>query len=198
MSLENRQLILITGLGGSGKTTLAEQLAKHMNLKTIRTDDYKFGENWRRKSWQEYFDALMGDIDFEKGRYVVEGIFYSTGDNENQSQRMFHYLLQYSTCVIVIDPDEKVEHAASLIDRSIRRYTGEEPQGTCVESRENRARLLIRCIESYDRNVKQLDEWKTDLRKGSRPYVVIEPYMLKKWDILDLVNVVRVTIASKK
>lgn len=150
------KLVLVTGLCCSGKTSFSEKLSKHTGYPVVRTDNFKFGENWVHKPLKEFSDDLwshLNTLSKTTEKIIVEGICWDTeGDFENQTTSVFKELIKYSDKLYIFKPLNKREHIASVINRSIGRYNNIVPQGTCNETSMNRAALIIGCVERYEKN----------------------------------------------
>ena len=146
--------VIITGLAGSGKSTLAKYLGENI----IVCDNHRYGKNWYKKTYEEYRESIMTSIDQP---CIIEGAYYDANDNKNARIEVFHEILKkYSnTKVIIIRPVSLIDHIAGLIDRSIKRYIGEDSQGTCSETSTSRARLVIKNVKNYDECVRQLGQF---------------------------------------
>lgn len=68
--------ILIVGNGGAGKTTLARQLAAHLNLEIIHLDQHYWNSGWRECSPDEWNAKVQQLI--AKERWVMDGNYSGT------------------------------------------------------------------------------------------------------------------------
>jgi hypothetical protein len=147
-------MIIVTGLAGSGKTTLTHSLTNH---KIIHCDDYRYGENWKKLSYLEYRDAILNAVNESS---IIEGAYYDAHDSENARIKVFQELITlYNATVYIIKPKNLVETVSNLIDRSIGRAIGTISQGTCPETSVTRARLIIKNVQYYDINCTHLNEF---------------------------------------
>jgi adenylate kinase family enzyme/GNAT superfamily N-acetyltransferase len=63
--------ILICGISGAGKTTLAKKLAEEYGHKPLYLDQYFWMENWTQRPLNEFFSLL--DQEIEKDTWILEG-----------------------------------------------------------------------------------------------------------------------------
>jgi len=150
--------IIITGLAGCGKTIIATDLSGKLGFPVLHCDDFRFGPNWFRKTYEDYSAGLLAAVYADDQPKIIEGAYYDAHDPEHCRMRAFHELIkggQVKEIYIVFS--NKITQVSQLIDRCIGRANGTIPQGTCVESSHNRACLLIKAIENYDTNVLQLN-----------------------------------------
>lgn len=68
--------ILIVGSGGAGKTTLAIQLAKLLNLEVIHLDQHYWNSGWRENTPEEWNAKVQNLI--AKDRWVMDGNYSGT------------------------------------------------------------------------------------------------------------------------
>lgn len=68
--------ILIIGCGGAGKSTLARQLGKKLDLPVVHLDKLHWKPGWVEES-QEEFDRKLA-LELEKPRWIIDGNFNRT------------------------------------------------------------------------------------------------------------------------
>lgn len=68
--------IIITGNGGTGKSTLADKLGKKLNLPVTHLDTITFGRNWVRLDENEHKQKLTEIL--SGGKWIVEGWSYQS------------------------------------------------------------------------------------------------------------------------
>jgi adenylate kinase family enzyme len=68
--------IIITGNGGTGKSTLAEVLGEKLNLPVIHLDKISFGKNWVRLDENEHRKILREIL--KSDNWIVEGWSYQS------------------------------------------------------------------------------------------------------------------------
>ena len=73
--------ILIIGCGGAGKSTLARQLGKKLDLPVVHLDTLFWKPGWVQESREE-FDRKLS-VELEKPRWILDGNF-----NRTMPQRM--------------------------------------------------------------------------------------------------------------
>lgn len=83
--------IMIIGCPGSGKTTLAKQLALKLNIPLIHLDVLHWRDNWQEVPKEEFDDLLLQAI--QKDKWIVDGNYDST----------INLRLKYSDTVIYLD-----------------------------------------------------------------------------------------------
>ena len=154
--------ILILGLPGSGKSTLAKVISEKTNYPIINCDDYRYGENWRKKSLHEYMNEILQIVDkFEHNMtpFILEGTCNDTSDPENARRVVMEKLLSKFDRIIIIKPEGLAHQIENLVTRSINRAKGVEPQGASVETPKSVAQLIIKNVQSYDANIEVLSEF---------------------------------------
>ncbi|NOS83645.1 MAG: hypothetical protein HOP31_00765 [Ignavibacteria bacterium] len=68
--------IIITGNGGTGKSTLAEKLGKKLNLPVTHLDKISFGKDWARLNENEH-RKILNEI-LKSDNWIVEGWSYQS------------------------------------------------------------------------------------------------------------------------
>lgn len=71
MELKEYSKILICGISGAGKTTLARSISKEYGHKPIYLDRYFWKENWTQRSTEELYSLVGHEIKSDK--WVLEG-----------------------------------------------------------------------------------------------------------------------------
>ncbi len=189
--------IIITGLAGSGKTTLSHllRIPSDPTDKIISCDNFRYSDsNWTKKPYIQYQSDIFDQIDRDAHNKIIEGAYHDASDPENARALVFHELLPTTKLIIIIKPSNLVSSLENIINRSLRRYTGEEPQGSCAETSSSRARLVIKFVQNYEQNMAKLDEfyryirdtYKTDLVVGNK-FVFYDTFENLKQDT-DLFN----------
>lgn len=165
-----RGVTIITGLAGCGKTTTATRLSKNKN--PIVCDDYRYEQNWRKKSFEQYRTEIFGVLESDS---IIEGSYNDASDPENARICVFKEIVELGHCQkVIIILMSKVDQITSLVTRSINRATKIENQGTCKETPSSIAKLLIKNIENYDANVNALNEFKKFCHKHDVEVVTLE------------------------
>ena len=140
--------VLILGLPGSGKGVLAEKLSERFGYEVIGMDRHRYGENWRKKSMEEFRISLMNEINKDDKPKIIEGVY-----NDEVRIKVVQDLLPFIRKILIIRPESLEVTIAQLIDRSINRFIGKENAGTCIESSKDRACLVIDNVQNYEENV---------------------------------------------
>jgi adenylate kinase family enzyme len=68
--------IMIIGPSGAGKTTLAQQLAKRLNLPVYHLDTFFWAENWKQANYEQFIQKQYEIVD--QDRWVIDGNFRHT------------------------------------------------------------------------------------------------------------------------
>ena len=72
----NYKRILIIGCGGAGKSTLARQLGKKLNLPVVHLDKIWWLPNWQNRTKEE-FDILLKE-ELTKPCWIIDGNYQRT------------------------------------------------------------------------------------------------------------------------
>ncbi|MCX6750887.1 MAG: AAA family ATPase [Candidatus Pacearchaeota archaeon] len=65
--------IVIFGLTASGKTTLAKNISKILNIKVYHSDDFAYKKKWTIKSSEKEFMHKLGNVTRKK-EWIIEGV----------------------------------------------------------------------------------------------------------------------------
>jgi len=66
------QKVLILGLPGSGKTTLAKGLAEKHGLKHVEVDSFYWGENWQRVNYDSFSQNIRDYLGDPGDKWVLD------------------------------------------------------------------------------------------------------------------------------
>lgn len=160
-----RDLILVVGLAGAGKTTVAKKLGE-FGHEVVHSDTLRYSDQqWTRRPVFDYHARVQEAIAAARGRLqpgkcvVFESSYRDANDPDNARALVLRELVTQAKQVFIIRTEGLVNDTARLIDRCIGRAAGTEPQGACPETSENRARLLIKFIQNHDENKKALSDF---------------------------------------
>jgi len=92
--IKNVKRISIVGGCGSGKTTLADNISKEMNIPVYHLDGMHYDANWVEKSKVERDKVILEKI--QEDAWVIDGVYRSTLERRlNRSDLVI--FLDYST-----------------------------------------------------------------------------------------------------
>ena len=145
--MDKGKITAVVGVGGSGKTTYANEIA--CGRPVIHVDSFWFepGTNWKRRTASKVIDEATKALDTDKD-VIIEGVCDPTVLEILQNHRERVDTIYYTSLT-------KRAMVAALITRSCRRYAGVEPQNSsgCVETHESRADMVLEQIEHYYSNI---------------------------------------------
>jgi len=107
--IKNVKRISIVGGCGSGKTTLADNISKEMNIPVYHLDGMHYDANWVEKSKVERDKVILEKI--QEDAWVIDGVYRSTLERR----------LNRSDLVIFLDMDPEISQ--KLMSG---RYSGDE------------------------------------------------------------------------
>lgn len=150
--------IVITSLVGSDTTSLAKRIASYLNVPCIHMDEFAFGDNWYRKTYDEFKNGITTRINFlDCDTVVIEGVYCDV------RKKYINEVIQNTKLIIYLKVD-KITRVGRLIDRCINRAIGVD-KGCCTETTLSRAKLLIKTIET-DESLN--NELSVDIEKFSK------------------------------
>lgn len=169
MMIKNAQRISIIGGSGTGKTTLANNLGRKLNLPVCHIDGIHHLENWKIRNKEERDQIILERI--KEKRWIIDGTYSST-----LKQR-----LEKAELVIYLDYSSMAQVKGAL-GRYIKNHGKEKPEiPVCEEKmsfdfliwvlkwRKNKRANVIQEIEKIDsskvivfKNRRQLNAWYKD------------------------------------
>ena len=153
-TIRYNKIVILGVCGGSGKTTLAKDLAKRYMLTHIQSDKCKFGAKWKRYSPEEYEQRMLDAIKESNSRYVVEGT-YNDVKNEKQTE-LFDKIIADSDLIIWNDIPLFIAVWRKLF-RSFKRRIDVIEQCVSKETLSNIKDIIGKNIRNYDVHYKSLN-----------------------------------------
>ena len=176
-------VIIVTGLAGSGKTTLSTKLSKRV----VHSDTFRYYTGtWNKLPYTVFREAIFNAIsDDIVHSAVYESTYRDAHDREESRKRVIDELIESgkATKLVVIKPTTLKNDLTSVVARSMRRARGEE-KGAAAELPENVTALILKFVQEYDENCNALNLL---IRKASELGIethLIEPYSDDWKDIL--------------
>lgn len=163
---DRQKNIIITGLAASGKTTWAKFLNEKNKLgsELIVCDNIRFtnDKDWIRKPLFDYRNDILTAINRNSIAKIIEGAYFDPNDTEQARNTVFNELINngYIKTVYCIEPDTLEGQMTRIIRRSINRSSGAEPKGTCPETPNTVAKLVIKNCINYNLNCEMLTKLK--------------------------------------
>ena len=87
------QRVVVVGSSGSGKTTVAAELARRLEVAHVEMDALHHGPNWTEASAEELREAVSRELD-GRDRWIVDG---------NYSGKLGDYVLRQADTVVWLD-----------------------------------------------------------------------------------------------
>jgi adenylate kinase family enzyme len=160
------KIIFITGFGGSGKSTRAYEIAKHItNAHVISLDKLQFGDGWVRRTGHEVYEMLYAAIDATyvqpNPTIILEGLYHDKTEGGMSIRHAIHTML-YSGSLNKVEifkyPQSDLEHATRIMTRSFKRCKSQSyHESGNIEKPHNVARMMQKCFSDYDSTVQALD-----------------------------------------
>lgn len=159
MTEERRRHIIVTGLCASGKDTYSKRLANQMayqygprpNINICSCDELRYGANWQKRPAADFI-ADVTNLAKSESPIIFQGAYLDAYDPEHAREKAFEAILPTVKEVIIIKPAAtRTDHVRNIVRRSINRATGVEPTGTCAETPETVARMIVKQLDNmYD------------------------------------------------
>jgi len=131
-----KRVHLVVGMPMSGKTLYAKDLAKSLDFEMVHLVKYLYG-----KSYEEALEALHRDLDFKKGKYVIQGVCWEP-ESDDKTWRFFQDLIKYVDKVWLVRPIGKYLMVSRTIESDLDLQTKTE--------------FIIRSLETYEQHVEKL------------------------------------------
>lgn len=164
--MDNVNKITVIGGSGTGKTTLANNLEKILNLPAYHIDGINYGANWLQKDKEERDKVILEKIDQDK--WIMDGTYHSTLSQRFDAADLIIYL-DYSS----------FSQIKGILGRFIKNHGKEKPEiPGCKEEltldfflwvlrwRKNKREEIIEKLNNIDKykvlifkNRRQLNKW---------------------------------------
>lgn len=130
--------ILVIGINGAGKSTIARRLGKKLNIKVFHLDKYYWKKNWdkpEKKQWRKTVKKLI-----QKPSWIIDGTYPSTLNLRAQKADTIIYLEAPKLVVLfrIIKRFFIYSHKSKIFDR---------PKGL----KERLSWQLIKKVITYDK-----------------------------------------------
>jgi adenylate kinase family enzyme len=176
LDLTNVNKIIVTGIvGGSGKTTLSRALERKNGIPRIGLDVFTYGENWRRRSKQEFEVKFREAI--KQDKYVLDGVFTDPKNDKrqelleevaaNDADMVIH---MYTPCLVGI---------WRKLFRSFKRAIGVIESGASTETLRNVINMTRAYWNQFDIRKKNIDGLWKGKGNDNRFFKVKWPYYYK-------------------
>ena len=157
------RVVYVTGVGGSGKTTLAKKLSENW----ISLDKHRFIQpNWQRRENEEYLNEIFKDIEskIDNEVIVIEGKYNDSFDEENIHLKLIGEFIRLGCMkeIHIMKSNSITEATADLVDRCCRRYAGTENENESgnKETSMSRGIMVSNFVLNYDHNIFHLENLK--------------------------------------
>ena len=113
------QKIIITGLPGSGKTTIARIIGEALGLPVIDTDSHCFDSNWNRKKEEEIFSIIERLVSGD--HWILDGLYGNIADKFISKADAVIYIRINTVATLINLIRRKVRH---LLHPKAHNYSG--------------------------------------------------------------------------
>jgi adenylate kinase family enzyme len=153
---------IVTGLGCSGKSTYAKQLADKTNDTLVHLDTLVYGPNWVRVPVHE-LRANLTKLRESKERFILEGIYFDPSDANGTMVNFMNELMHAKALelLVVFDaPTTQLEQATRIMTRTFGRLRGQLPPNETgnAETPASVARLMEKTFAHFKQCAQKLDE----------------------------------------
>jgi adenylate kinase family enzyme len=143
--------IHIIGTSGSGKTSLAHEIAKRLNIKHIELDALHWGPNWTEPPIDEFKDTVS--IALQRPQWIVDGSY----------GKVRHMLWEKVDTVIWLDYSLPIIlfrlFRRTIARTAFKKRLWNDNQESFSEQFFSRESLFLWTIQTYPRRKKQYPQW---------------------------------------
>lgn len=160
MASITKNVVVVTGLAGAGKSTVSRALSEKHGWSAVMSDNYRYVPGtWNKLPAVEFLNAVYNAINASPSETVIVDSTYNDPHDPEHARMLLIDSLASSpgARVYIFKPATVEEQASMLVDRCIRRATGEDTSATSPETYESRGKLLAKNILHHEENVKALD-----------------------------------------
>lgn len=164
--LQNVNKISIVGGPGTGKTTLAENLGKKLNLPVYHIDGIHHLENWQKRDTDERDKIILDKI--SNSEWIMDGTYKSTLEKRVENSDMVIFL-NYS----------KLARVKGILSRYIKHRGEEKPEiPGCKEKMDFE---FIKFTMNWDKTKKELVYKALEKNQNKKIFIFKNRKKLNKW-----------------
>ena len=164
--LQNVNKISIVGGPGTGKTTLAENLGKKLNLPVYHIDGIHHLENWQKRDTDERDKIILDKI--STSEWIMDGTYKSTLEKRVENSDMVIFL-NYS----------KLARVKGILSRYIKHRGEEKPEiPGCKEKMDFE---FIKFTMNWDKTKKELVYKALEKNQNKKIFIFKNRKKLNKW-----------------
>ena len=126
ITLKRNSKTIIWGMGGAGKSQLANKLGKKYNIPVLHLDDIKFGPGWRLRSKVAMRISLTRFLEENKDAWIMEGLL--SGGDDACRDLLFELCQSQANHIILLQPFIWIR-LFRILKRSVFRRLSLEPLG---------------------------------------------------------------------